>query len=193
MLYSSEQKVKDARLLYYKANGIALDGGVSEKISKAVFGPLVLYVPNFPHRVAALQRHDLDHILLNADTSIRGEAIVGGFETASGCGEFWIAWFLEPQNIIFGLILCPKATFNSFLLGRRSQSLFRGPFREEWLEMTVGELRKSVLADPPATANGYDLLLFILWTGIGFLELIVSILALASPFVLLFLLVRSFL
>lgn len=184
-------KVSDARLVYYKENGIPLDGGASEKISKAVFGPLVLYVPNFPHRVAALQRHDLDHILLNADITMRGEAVVGAFETAAGCGRFWIAWLLEPQNIIFGLILCPRATIKAFLLGRRSQSLFHGPFREEWLEMDVGALRQTILGAEPTTGNWRDAVLFVLWAGVGLAELGISILALLSPVLVLLWLLRG--
>lgn len=134
MKYPRELKVREARQQYYSHNGIASDGGASEKVGRADFGPITIYVPNFPARVAAIQRHDLHHILLDADTSMRGEAIVGGFETGTGCGRFWVSWFLEPQTIVYGLFLNPKQTFNSYFLGRRSKSFLRDHLEKNGLK-----------------------------------------------------------
>jgi hypothetical protein len=141
--------------------------------------------------MAALQRHDLDHIVLDADTSMKGEAIVGGFETGAGCGHFWVAWFLEPQTLIYGLLLNPRHTFRSFLLGRRSQSFLHGKFREEWLEMTVGELRDLSLAKGHFSATASDLFLFLIWTTIGAIGMSISIGLLLLPFAGVFLLAKS--
>ena len=182
--------MKDARTFWYKRNGIPADGGASEKVAKAPFGPITLYVPNFSARMGSLERHDLHHILLNAPTSVAGEAIVGAFETAAGCGSFWVSWFLEPQNIIFGLVLCPRDTYRTFLLGRRSKSLFHGPFQSGWIEMSVGELRKKILASETPKAKPLDIFSFLFWTAVGFCELMISFAVLALRFACLFFLIR---
>jgi hypothetical protein len=179
--YADDLKVRDARLTYYTDNGIAADGGASERIGRADFGPITLYVPNFLARIAALQRHDLHHIVLDADTSMRGEAIVGGFETATGCGSFWVSWFLAPQTIIYGLFLNPSQTFRSFLLGRRSKSFFHGTFQEEWLDTTVGYLRDQHLAKGEIAPKLGDYLIFLFWILIGAAELSISLFLLSMP------------
>jgi hypothetical protein len=192
MRYFAEESVREARKRYFEENGIAPDGGGSERIGRADFGPLTIYVPNFPARMAALRRHDLHHILLDADTSMRGEALVGGFEIAAGCGYFWVSWFLEPQTIVYGLFLNPRKTFMSFLKGRKSKSFFHGPFQEEWLNMTVGQLRDWSLAKGDMSAGVTDVLYFSFWVAVGLFELSVSLSILLSPFLGLYLLLKVF-
>lgn len=180
--------VREARAEYYRVIGIPEDGGASQWVGRADFGPLTLYVPNFSARVAALQRHDLHHILLGADTSMRGEARVAGFETGAGCGRFWVAWFLEPQALAWGLFLNPRETFRSFRLGRRSSSLYHGEFSSDWLDLSVDDLRARVLNTGPGRSG--DIAWFVLFSCLGLIGLLVSIFSLLAPFLILWIVLR---
>lgn len=182
MIYRPDVSVREARSQYYADNGLPPDGGESQAFARADFGPLVLFVPNFAARRAALARHDLHHIALDADTSLRGEAIVGGWEVGSGCGRFWVAWFLEPQAMAWGLIRCPKRTLEAFAMGRRSRSLYTQPFGDNWLDVTVSDLRRRLLPDGPTAPSRADLALFVPWAVLG-----ISLLALSLAGLLLFL------
>jgi hypothetical protein len=193
VIYNPNQTVREARDEYYRRNGIAADGGAREWIGRADFGPITLYVPNFKARVAALQRHDLHHILLDADTSMKGEAKVGGFEVGAGCGKFWVAWALEPQAVAYGLILNPRETWKSFLLGRKSKSLYLESFWTEWLDKTVGQLREEILAKKIAEATVAEITQFALWSIAGWFGLLISIAFMLVPWIIGIYLFRKFL
>ncbi len=185
--------VREARNLYYKANGISSDGGDSEKISKAKFGPVTLYLLNFDARRAAIRRHDIHHLIVGEDTSLKGEAIVGAWEVGGGIWPYWVASFFEPQAMSWGLILAPKETFRWFVRGRRSKNLYKTGLSENILDLTVKEVRTKYLPNERVDADLKDYLLFLLWSLFGLLLLLFSISVILTPIVLLFLAVKSLL
>lgn len=163
MLYSNADKVSEARSSYFSSNGIPLDGGIHDKWARYKIGPLTLIgFPNFRHRMEAILRHDLHHIVLNLDTSSLGEGLIAAWELGSGCGRYWISWCMEPQALWWGILMAPRKTFALFILGRRSRNYFHETVPENFLVQTVGDLRKHLLPEKKNSlrANFGDVLLF---------------------------------
>lgn len=141
--YAADLKVRDARQAYFDANGF-VNGGYDDRWVKLTAGPLRIYFPNIPARVRSVKLHDLHHVATGYDTTWTGEAEIGAWEIAAGCGRHWVAWLLNLNAIAIGLVIAPRATVRAFARGRRSRTLYRGAFEERMLEMTVGELREEL-------------------------------------------------
>lgn len=156
---------------YRRANGFPEDGGAGERIARVKLGPFVIPVPNIRARAEALPRHDLHHTLLGCDSSFRGEAIVGAWEVAAGCGRFWVATFFGAQATFNGLFVCPRETLRAFALGRRSRTLYHGPWDAGWLTSTRGAMRARHLPAETPRAGPIDLALFLVWVALGALFL----------------------
>jgi hypothetical protein len=145
-IYSDGEKVSMARESYFSANGIPLDGGIHDKWARYKIGPFSLIgFPNFPHRMDAILLHDLHHIALNLDTSALGEGLIAAWELGSGCGRYWISWCMEPQALWWGILMAPRKTFTLFILGRKSRNFFHEPVPANFLDLTVGQLRRQLL------------------------------------------------
>lgn len=151
MIYESTELVQTARLKYFEANGIPSDGGVEDKWARYKIGQISLIgFPNFQHRMNAILRHDLHHIVLSLDTSSLGEGLIAAWELGSGCGRYWISWCMEPQALWWGILMAPQKTFSLFILGRNSNNFFHEDLPNNFLSQTVGDLRKRLL---PENAN----------------------------------------
>lgn len=152
MIYESNELVQTARLKYFAANGIPSDGGVEDKWARYKIGQISLIgFPNFQHRMNAILRHDLHHLILNLDTSSLGEGLIAAWELGSGCGQYWISWCMEPQALWWGILMAPQKTFSLFMLGRYSKNFFHEELPNDFLNQTVGNLRKQLL--PENTKN----------------------------------------
>lgn len=166
---------------YRRANGFPEDGGAGERVAKVKLGPLVMPVPNIRARAEALPRHDLHHTLLGCDSSFRGEAIVGAWEVAAGCGRFWVATFFGAQAAFHGLFVCPRETVRAFALGRRSRTLYHGPWDDRWLATRRSELRARLLPAEAPRPGLADLALYLAWAGLGLLFVALFLAAIALP------------
>lgn len=152
MLYPDSESIQAARARYYEMNGLPTDGGSQDKWARYKLGNLELIAfPNFQHRIEALSRHDIHHIINNIDTSPLGEGLIGAWEMGAGCGPYWISWCMESQAMVSGLFIAPKKVFELFLNGRNSKSLYHRSIGDEVAAMTVGEMRKKLL--PPASSK----------------------------------------
>jgi hypothetical protein len=106
---------------------------------------LALPLPNTASRVRAVRVHDLHHIATGYRTTWRGEAEIGAWELAGGCGDYYPAWLLNLYSFAIGLVIAPRRLWQAFLSGRRCRNLYAGELREsEWLGKTVGEFRSSL-------------------------------------------------
>ena len=147
-IYSDGEIVSTSRANYFAANGISLDGGILDKWARYKIGPFTLIgFPNFQHRLQAILRHDLHHIVLNLDTSSLGEGLIAAWELGSGCGQYWISWCMEPQALWWGILMAPRKTFALFILGRSSRNFFHETVPANFLDLPVGELRKKLLPE----------------------------------------------
>jgi hypothetical protein len=92
-------------------------------------GPLVVPVPNFSWRRAAIQRHDLHHILNGFPFNMRGEFQVATWEFAAGRYPHLGASLLLLPLVVLGLFWSPRAIWRAFMMGRRGTSLYRQDLR----------------------------------------------------------------
>jgi hypothetical protein len=145
------------------ASGLPLDSGVSKRWIWVRFLGIPIVFPNFDARRAVLVTHDIHHLLTGYATDWRGEAEIGGFEIASGCKQFWAAWFFNLGGFLFGLVIAPCRTFAAFVRGRRCTN-FYGADSRRVLERTVDAARRELGLDleiGPATPR--DKLAFLGW------------------------------
>jgi len=146
MEYSSSMTVQDALRKYYLDNQIPLDGGGGEKWATYKIGPFqIVAFPNFAHRMSAIARHDVHHVVNQLETTSLGEGLIAAWELGSGCGKYWISWCMEPQALWWGILMAPRRTFSLFLLGRRSRNFYHEKFDSETLNLSVGQVRTFLL------------------------------------------------
>lgn len=142
MPYSDSTPLRDARAQYFRENGFGEDGGYGRRLVRLKLGPVLLWFPNTRGRVRAVRLHDLHHIATGYTTTPVGEAEIGAWELASGCGDYLAAWVLNLGAVAIGLLIAPGRVWRAFARGRRSQSLYRLGLEERWLDDTVGALRQ---------------------------------------------------
>jgi hypothetical protein len=99
-------------------------------------GPLTIPMPNFSWRRAAIQRHDLHHMMTGYPFTMRGEFQVATWEFAAGRYPHWGATMLLLPLVVIGLFWSPRAIWHAFAKGRNEKSLYQP------------ELRKAAVAPP---------------------------------------------
>jgi hypothetical protein len=93
-------------------------------------GPITIPFPNFSWRRAAIQRHDLHHILTGYPFTMRGEFQVATWEFAAGRYPHWGATLLLLPLVVMGLFWSPAAIWRAFVKGRGELSLYRPELRD---------------------------------------------------------------
>jgi len=157
--------LREARARFFAENGFGADGGYGKRWFKIGTKRIFVYLPNLEPRIKAVRLHDLHHVVTGYRTDWRGEAEIGAWEVAGGCGRYWAAWVLNFGSFAFGVIVVPRRTWRAFVRGRHSRNLYGGEFRDSLLDETVGGLRERLgLADPPAATTG-DRLAFAGWSA----------------------------
>ena len=151
--YPEELSLRDARRIYFEANGFGEDGGYGAKWVDFKLGKVPFPIPNSASRVRAVRFHDLHHVLTAYDTDTIGEFEISAWEIAAGCKTFAAAWALNLSGMVAGALVAPRRTFRAFVRGRRSRTLYGEPF-EPLLEMTVREARERYLGDTVDPGGG---------------------------------------
>jgi hypothetical protein len=165
--YEPHGTLRQARDLYFRANGFPRDGGYTDKWVRVQLGPVPLVFPNLPSRVRAVRIHDLHHIATGYHTDNAGEFEIGAWEVASGCRDYWAAWFLNLSSMAAGLFRCPVRTFRAFVRGRYTRNLY-GRYDESLLERTVAELRADTVEGAHAAkATAADVASFVGWSALA--------------------------
>jgi hypothetical protein len=142
--YSADDLIlRDALQLYF-AQYHFKDGGYNDRWFKIKLGPVLIPLPNIKARVAAVKIHDVHHVLTGYRADWKGEVEIAGWELASGCGRYWVAWLLNSEAFVIGLFLYPRAVFAAFRKGRTvGRNLYHGTvYDDALLSTTVGELRR---------------------------------------------------
>lgn len=151
--YPEEMSLRDARRIYFEANGFGDDGGYGNKWVDFKLGKVPFPIPNSPSRVRAARFHDLHHVLTGYDTTTIGEFEISAWEIAAGCKGFAAAWALNLSGMVAGALVAPRRTFRAFVRGRRNRTLYGEPF-EPLLEMTVREAREKYLGQASESGGG---------------------------------------
>lgn len=166
--------VRQARARFFADSGFPADGGYTDDWAEADFGTVRYRVPNLPSRRAALQRHDLHHVVTGYASDWRGEAEISGWELGSGAGWYPYAWLIALWGLFTGLLQHPGPTITAFLRGRHSTNLYRpGAPIGSLLQQPVSTLQEALAvlpqgADPwharPATERAADVLALLGWS-----------------------------
>ena len=117
MNYSDDSTLGVARQQYFALNGFD-ERSYADKWMRLRAGPISFYFPNTQARVRAVKLHDLQHILTEYDTNWIGEAEIGAWEIASGCGGYLAAWVLNLGAFGLGLALAPRQIRSELRLNR---------------------------------------------------------------------------
>ena len=180
--YDDAMSLRDARALYFEANGFGSDGGYSSKWVKIDFYGLPIAFPNVEARRRAVRLHDLHHLATGYDTDFPGEAEISAWEISTGCARYLAAWVLNFQGMFVGSFVAPKRVYRAFALGRRSRNLYREGFDEALLAERVGDLRERLVAGTDDAPRPGGLPSFALWWTLSGLCTLLSLGLILSPF-----------
>jgi hypothetical protein len=161
--YDSKLKIRDALNIYFSRYHFT-DGGYSLKWFKIKLGMFYIPLPNIPSRIRAVKFHDIHHVITGYEANYQGEAEIGGWEIASGCGKYYVAWILNFGSFLIGMILYPRYLLQAFLRGRRCKSnlYYETIYNENLLDKTVEELKKEIEIDLSENNSTFDYLLFLI-------------------------------
>ena len=173
-VYNAEMTIEEALQVYFKKYHFA-DGGYKDKYFKIKIGPLFIPFPNTNSRIKAVKFHDIHHLLTEYSALWKGEVEIGAWEIASGCGNHFIAWFLNFGSFSLGLFLYPKALFKAFMMGRnvKSNLYYNFVYDHHLLSRTIGDLRKELDIACIKKNNLLDYAYFFIWVSL-FLALLIT-------------------
>jgi hypothetical protein len=168
--YPDAMSLRDARTLFFERGNLGADGGYSRRWVRVKSKPIAFYFPNCRSRVAAARLHDLHHIAAEYDTDWAGEAEVAGWEIASSCTHYYVAWILNLGAFAVGLIVAPGSLFRAFVRGRHARTnLYHTGLSELQLDdVTVGMLRARLAVGASSVkARASDVAMFALWSAVA--------------------------
>jgi hypothetical protein len=172
---------------FYEVNGYGEEGGINNNWIWLKFKYFSLPIPNVKGRRENVWRHDMLHILLNYDTSWKGETQVSGWVMGSGgWGKFYVGWLFAFAMFGIAIVFFPKSTFQSFIRGRNTLSPYLLGIEKEKLYPTDVEILKNdfLFDKSDFKVNLRDKILFIglalvtiLWYSLPILALILAYIA----------------
>jgi len=181
--YADTMTMREARKVYFDANGFGETGGYDDAWVDFKLGPIPMPFPNTKARVEAVRDHDLHHLLTGYDTDIVGEFEIAAWEIAAGCKGYGAAWALNLGGMAGGLVRAPRRVFAAFVRGRGQRTTY-GEELDVVLALTVGAARERFMRAAGATrrATLADVVLFLLALLVGFVVALV-LFALIVPLV----------
>ena len=172
---TAERTLGDALDAHFARSGFGRQD-YTARWAVAPVGPLTIVFPNWAARARALSLHDLHHALTGYDTSLLGEAELGAYEVASGCGRHWVSWFLEHEVFSFGLLFAPRRVARAFLRGRRAGNLYDRPEADgALLARPVEEVERELRLRATRPVSAGDLVALAGWAGTALLRLPVQV------------------
>lgn len=141
---STLREVRRANLV---AAGLPPESVTDAWFDWAKFGPAWVPLPNPPARRRIIHIHDAAHVLTGYRTDFYGELEESAFELGAGCGDSWIAWFINLQGLVGGVATAPARTAAAWRRGAASQSIYEADI-EHLLDLPVDDARRA-LGVPP--------------------------------------------
>jgi len=169
-VYDSAQTVNQSLELYFVKENLGKDGGLNEAWGRIKVWKFYIPIPNTNARKKALVFHDIHHIVTGYDGDWRGEVSIAAWEIASGCGKYWVAWYLNLGGMGVGLFIYPQLVFKAFIKGKRTENLYHHTIpQEQAVNMQVGELQKKLKLDLNShhKATMSEILTFLSWSVIA--------------------------
>jgi len=99
----SLMSMREARDLYFKANGFSVEGYSASTFTLKLLG-IPFTFPSTANRKKALPLHDFHHILTGYGTNWIGEAEIGAWELRAGCNSL-VAYSLNGSAAVLGLFI----------------------------------------------------------------------------------------
>ncbi len=163
-VYNDNLKIRDALQTYFSKYHFE-NGGYHLKWFKIKIGKLFIPLPNTKARIDAVKIHDIHHILTEYPANLKGEAEIGAWEIASGCGPYYMAWILNYGSFHYGMYFFPRTIFRSFMAAKRcNTNLYHNVvYDENLLNKTVGELREYVGINSGKKNTAWDYFGFAIW------------------------------
>lgn len=176
--YDDSLKVKDALQIYFSMYHFK-DGGYNEKWFKIKAGPFYLTFPNIKSRVDAVKLHDIHHLITGYEANMQGECEISGWEIASGCGPYYMAWLLNLGSFFYGIFVYPRLLLKAFLMGKKCQKNLYDyeEYNEKLLNKTIREIRYDIYGNHTRINNLMDYLSFFKYCIIVLLPVIFIIIA----------------
>jgi hypothetical protein len=171
-IYESTQTVNKSLEEYFTKENLGKDGGLSKAWGKIKVWKFYVPIPNISARKKVLVMHDIHHIVTGYDGNWKGEVSIGAWEVASGCGEYWVAWYFNLGAMAVGLFIYPKHVLEAFIRGMRTQNLYHHTLpQEKALSMQVGELQKYLGLDKhiESKMTAGEILSFLFWSAASLL------------------------
>jgi hypothetical protein len=165
--YADDEPVKEALRRYFSQYHFK-DGGYGDKFFHIKLGFLSIPFPNTRDRIAAVKIHDLHHLATGYNADMNGDVEIGGWEYASGCGKYYMGWFLNSGSFIYGLLFRQASLYRAFMQGRRVRKnlCYDTTYDEQLLSCTVGDLRKRIGIIERKTNKLTDHLLFFSYSAL---------------------------
>jgi len=162
--------LRQARDAYMAENGFT-EASYTDRWVKVQLGPIPLVILSTKTRREAVRFHDLHHALTGYRATPRGEAEIGAWEIATGCGRFTAAWSLNLLAMGLGLLIAPGRTWRAWVRGRRSKTnLYHGEFDVALLERDLEAIQAELgLVAEPVVQQG-DKLSFAVWSALAVLH-----------------------
>lgn len=159
--YPGHLKVSRALEMFFDKYHFA-DGGYNLKWFHIKVGIINIPLPNIKARVEVAKIHDIHHVLTGYEATLRGEAEIAGWEIASGCDKYFVAWFFNMGSFFYGLFFFPVPLFKAFVRGSKVKTNYYhlDTSYEQLLNKTVGEMHLeidplSVSENPSPTPRNY--------------------------------------
>lgn len=167
--------------LFYEKHGYGREGGIDNDWIWLKFKYFSLPIPNIKGRRENVWRHDLLHILLDYDTSWKGETQVSGWVMGSGgWGKFYVGWLFAFAMFGIAIVFFPTSTFQSFIRGRNTLSPYLlGIGKEKLYQSNIEDLKREFDFDKKEfEVNFRDKIVFMVWALVTILWYCLPILAL---------------
>src|SRR5690349_6859293 len=81
-------------------------------------GPLVVRLPNFRWRAAAIDAHDRHHLMTGYPLTLRGEIQLAAWEWGAGRYPDWRATLFCSPLILAGAVAMPRRTWRAYRRGQ---------------------------------------------------------------------------
>ena len=87
-------------------------------------GRVTVRLPNFAWRPAAIDAHDIHHLITGDPLTMCGEIQLAAWEWGAGRYPDWRATAFCSPLILAGAMLMPRRTWRAFCEGRKCQTLY---------------------------------------------------------------------
>lgn len=149
--------VREAQAQFYLENQLPRDSASTSRYWTMGFAGMSLPMPNFAWRRKALPMHDLHHLLTGYPCSPAGEFEMAAWEFAAGRYRNLFATAFCLPLVGIGGIVCPRRTFNAFIRGRASRTLYaQGEPGIAVLDAPLDDLRATLLPASAPRPRLYD-------------------------------------